>query len=185
MILGLGVDLVFVPDFARQLEVPGTRFLEVFTGAERRAVERRVADRRVDSGGSAADHYAARWAAKEAFIKAWSVAIAGQAPPIAPSDVVWQEIEVYSDAWSRPLLRLHGAVAREVTRTLGPISGSTGQKSGPADPKSGSTGQKPGPAEPNSGPADQESGSEFEIRIHLSMSHDGDAATATVIIEQV
>lgn len=185
MILGLGVDLVFVPDFARQLEVPGTRFLEVFTGAERRAVERRVADRRVASGGSAAHHYAARWAAKEAFIKAWSVAIAGQAPPIAPSDVVWQEIEVYSDAWSRPLLRLHGAVAREVTRTLGPLSGSTGQKSGPAEQKSGSSGRKPGPPEQKSGPADQESGPESEIRIHLSMSHDGDAATATVIIEQV
>ena len=35
MIHGIGIDLVHVPDFRAQLDVPGTRFVDgTFTGAE-------------------------------------------------------------------------------------------------------------------------------------------------------
>src|SRR6516165_4721336 len=63
-IVGLGIDLVFIPDFAEQVDKPGTVFAETFTPGERRDA--------ADKSSSAARHLAARWAAKEAVIKAWS-----------------------------------------------------------------------------------------------------------------
>ena len=35
-IVGLGIDLVFIPDFAEQVDKPGTVFAETFTPGERR-----------------------------------------------------------------------------------------------------------------------------------------------------
>ena len=54
-------------------------------------------------------HFAARWAAKEALIKAWSASLFGH-PPVLPEGI-HRDIEVVSDAWGRPGIRLHGAVA--------------------------------------------------------------------------
>jgi holo-[acyl-carrier protein] synthase len=101
VIAGLGVDVVHLPDFAAQLAVPGSAFADgVFTAGERADAAR---------GTDPARHLAARWAAKEAFLKAWSGASFGQPPALARADL--QEIEVIRDAWGRPALRLHGAVA--------------------------------------------------------------------------
>ena len=72
----IGVDIVHVPGFREQLERPGSRFEDVFT-----ALELRVAARKPDR----VLHLAGRWAAKEAFIKAWSQAIYGRPPVIAPT----------------------------------------------------------------------------------------------------
>ena len=99
----VGVDVVAVSAFAEQLEQPGTRFARVFTPAERR-------DARAGEGGEA-QHLAARWAAKEAVIKAWSSTRFGGPEVIDPSQVDLREIEVRSDAWGRPSIRLHGAIA--------------------------------------------------------------------------
>ena len=63
-IVGVGIDLVSIPDFAEQVDQPGTVFAETFTPGERRDA--------ADKSSSAARHLAARWAAKEAVIKAWS-----------------------------------------------------------------------------------------------------------------
>src|ERR1700709_2594682 len=63
-IVGVGIDLVFIPDFAEQVDQPGTLFAETFTPGERRDA--------ADKSSVAARHLAARWAAKEAVIKAWS-----------------------------------------------------------------------------------------------------------------
>lgn len=63
-IVGVGIDLVSIPDFAEQVDQPGTVFAETFTPGERRDAS--------DKSSSAARHLAARWAAKEAVIKAWS-----------------------------------------------------------------------------------------------------------------
>ena len=52
---------------------------------------------------------AARFAAKEAFLKAWSGARAGRAPALESVDL--REIEVVDDGHGRPALALHGAVA--------------------------------------------------------------------------
>ena len=65
---GVGLDLVHVPGLAEQVTRPGTVFAErVFTARERREARRRSED----TGSTEAEHLAARWAAKEAFIKAW------------------------------------------------------------------------------------------------------------------
>ena len=66
-----------------------------------------------------ARHLAARWAAKEAVIKAWSAALYGAPPPIAPDLLRWSEIETLCDAWGRPTVRFGGEVARQIAATLG------------------------------------------------------------------
>lgn len=103
-ILGVGVDLVHVPAFAEQLEQPGSRFAGVFTPGERRDANGRTTD--------AARHLAARWAAKEAVVKAWSASLHGSAPVMG--DEALGLIEVVSDAWGRPRIRLHGEVAKHL-----------------------------------------------------------------------
>ena len=75
-----------------------------------------------------AEHLAARWAAKEALVKAWSAAAnaaAGRAvaPVLAPEAVDWREIEVLTDRWGRPGLRLGGRVLDAVERSLGAGAG--------------------------------------------------------------
>lgn len=65
MIIGMGTDLVDVKSFAVQLNAPGTRSGDVLTGAEHRA-----ATRKAQETGTVGHHLAARWAAKESFIKA-------------------------------------------------------------------------------------------------------------------
>jgi len=102
-VLGVGVDLVHVPTFAEQLDVPGSRFTGVFTPGERSDV--------VERGGDAR-HWAVRWAAKEAVVKAWSAALFGQAPVM--DDAAFAMIETVTDAWGRPRVRLHGEVARQL-----------------------------------------------------------------------
>ena len=131
MILAIGHDVVDVPGFRAQLAEPGSTFAaRVFTARERSTASARPSD--------AAVHLAARWAAKEAFVKAWSGARYGL-PPVHP-DADWAEIEVVSDRWRRPKLVLHGEV-KEHAEALG------------------------------------------VRRMHLSLSHDGDVASAVVVLE--
>ena len=99
-VVGVGVDLVHVPSFVDQLALPGTRFERAFTPGER-------ADARDSADADAS--LAARWAAKEATIKAWSASLFGS-PPVV-DEHVHRWIEVVRDAWDRPSLRLHGHVA--------------------------------------------------------------------------
>lgn len=126
-VLGVGMDLVHIPGLAEQLEQPGTVFAErAFT-----ARELRDAARRADAVGSPqAEHLAGRWAAKEAFIKAWSAAVNTSvghavAPQLAPEAVDWRDIELITDRWNRPSLRLSGAIAAAVCASLGAAAAST------------------------------------------------------------
>jgi len=105
-VVGVGVDLVHVPTFAEQLDQPGTRFERAFTPGERGDARDRP------SSSDPARHLAARWAAKEALIKAWSASLYGQ-PPVA-GEHVHHLIEVVCDAWGRPRLRLLGEVAEHL-----------------------------------------------------------------------
>jgi holo-[acyl-carrier protein] synthase len=57
-----------------------------------------------------AQSLAARLAANEAVIKAWSSTRFGQPDVIEPEAVDLSEIEVRTDAWGRPAVRLHGAI---------------------------------------------------------------------------
>lgn len=102
---GVGVDVVGITAFAAQLAEPGTRFARVFTPGERRTA--RGGGR---SASQEAQSLAARWAAKEAVIKAWSSTRYGAPEVIDPALVDLREIEVVSDAWGRPAVRLHGAI---------------------------------------------------------------------------
>ncbi len=142
MILGVGVDVVSIAAFAEQLAQPGSRFSHVFTARERRAAAARAAQHFGGTGPSEApEHLAARWAAKEAFIKAWSASMFGKAPVLP--EAIWDRIEVIQDQYGRPALEIHGDVAKAVEETCG------------------------------------------AVRMHLSLSHDGDIATAFVVLEGV
>ena len=123
---GLGVDLVSLPEFAAQVREPGSTFLSgVLTPREARRVRARAAVTSGAQPGSArydeavARHAGGLWAAKEAFIKAWSCAIFGSPPPIGADNVDWHEIEVIHDEWNRPTLALHGDVAAASDESLG------------------------------------------------------------------
>ncbi|NLU83969.1 holo-ACP synthase [Rhodococcus sp. HNM0569] len=111
-VIGVGVDLVAVGEFAELLDRPGTTVLGSFTAGERRAAATR--------SKNPARHFAARWAAKEALVKAWSASLYGR-PPVAPEGI-HHLIEVVTDAWGRPSLRLHGVVAEHLVGTTAHVS---------------------------------------------------------------
>lgn len=111
-IRAVGIDLVAVDAFADQLGSVGSAFAErTFTAGELRA-----------AGGhaGAAQHLAGRFAAKEAFVKAFSGARAGRAPVLPDMD--WRDVEVLVDGWGRPALVLRGALAAAVHDTMGEIA---------------------------------------------------------------
>lgn len=115
-VLGLGIDLVEVGAFGEQLGRAGTTFGEgTFTPGELAS-----ALAAGEAGTEAfARHLAARFAAKESFIKAWSMARTGKEPAMA--EVRWREIEISSDSWGRPRVLLSGETARRVAETFGDI----------------------------------------------------------------
>lgn len=101
-VVGLGHDVVDVASFAVQLADAASGFeAATFTELERAGVAR-LGPRRDES-------LAVRFAAKEAFVKAWSVARFGRPPAAGSVDL--REIEVVADGWGRPAIELHGAVA--------------------------------------------------------------------------
>jgi holo-[acyl-carrier protein] synthase len=103
-IVGVGIDLVSIPEFAEQVDRPGTVFAETFTPGERRDA--------ADKSSSAARHLAARWAAKEAVIKAWSGSRFSKRPALPEG--IHRDIEVVTDMWGRPRVRLTGAIAQHL-----------------------------------------------------------------------
>jgi holo-[acyl-carrier protein] synthase len=97
--IALGIDTVQVDDIEASLASFGVRFENrLFTPAE-------LADARAVEGGFA-ERLAARFAAKEATIKAFALTQCG---------IDWREIEVLHAADGRPRLRLHGEVAKALT----------------------------------------------------------------------
>lgn len=102
MILGTGIDLAEVARIREAVDRYGRRFLErVFTAGEIAYVE---------SKANRYERYAARFAAKEAGMKAIGTGWR--------RGVRWQDIEVRNRRSGRPELLLHG-VAAEVARSLG------------------------------------------------------------------
>ena len=132
----VGVDLVHIPGFAEQLARPGSTFEQVFSPLELRHAQQRSARQRntqqhrdsaggsigeASYAGSRTEHLAGRWAAKEAFIKAWSQAIYGNPPVIDPDGVNFAEIEVIPDRWGRVALNLRGNVAARLHESVGDV----------------------------------------------------------------
>lgn len=99
-LVGHGVDLVEVARIARMLDEHGERFLaRCFTQAE------------ADYAASSArrvEHLAARFAAKEAVLKALGTGLV--------AGVSWTDIEVVRDDAGKPVLALTGQAARLAER---------------------------------------------------------------------
>ncbi len=95
MIVGTGIDISEVPRIAESIQRFGDRFLRrVFTEGEIKYCE---------SKANRIERYAARFAAKEAAMKAlgtgWS------------HGVRWRDIEVSRQPGSRPTIKFHGKAA--------------------------------------------------------------------------
>jgi holo-[acyl-carrier protein] synthase len=100
VIIGIGVDLEEVARIAAMTDRWGERFTaRVFTPGERAFAGERA---------HAAQHLAARFAAKEATLKALGV----------PGGLSWKELEVIGGGTQAPRLVLHGRAA-EAARRLG------------------------------------------------------------------
>jgi holo-[acyl-carrier protein] synthase len=102
MILGIGTDLVEVARIRQTIARYGERFLKrVFTEGERNYAS---------SKANEAERFAARFAAKEAGMKAigtgWK------------RGVTWRDFEVVNQPSGRPVLRIAGT-AREIASRLG------------------------------------------------------------------
>lgn len=102
MIVSIGLDITEISR-VREVLARTPRFRErVFTERERAYCEAR--------GANGAQHYAARFAAKEAGFKALGTGWSG--------GLSWQHLEVVNEENGRPLLILHGR-ARELFDALG------------------------------------------------------------------
>ena len=102
MIISIGVDIIEVSR-VRETIARTPRFAErVFTEAERAYCESR--------GAAAAQHYAARFAAKEAALKALQTGWSG--------GISWRDVEVASKDSGAPVILFHGR-ARELFEESG------------------------------------------------------------------
>jgi holo-[acyl-carrier protein] synthase len=105
MILSVGIDIIEVYRIRETIERT-PRFVErVFTERERAYCEAK--------GAAAAQSYAARFAAKEACLKALKTGWRGR--------ITWHDIEITNDENGVPSLEIRGA-AREILESLGAAS---------------------------------------------------------------
>ncbi len=105
MILGSGIDLAEVPRVRASIERFGTRFVErIFTAREIAYVERKA---------NRFERYAARFAAKEAGMKALGTGWR--------RGVRWKDFEVINLPSGKPTLQLHG-VAKTIAEQQGVVA---------------------------------------------------------------
>jgi holo-[acyl-carrier protein] synthase len=92
-VVGIGTDIIEVLRIAQMIEKHGEYFVErVYTPHEiEYCATRRAANQ----------HYAGRWAAKEAVLKALGTGWSG--------GIQWTDIEVRNESGGRPTIRLGGA----------------------------------------------------------------------------
>jgi holo-[acyl-carrier protein] synthase len=92
MILGLGTDIVEIVRVGQMIERHGEHFLQrVYTESEIRYCQ----DRKLSY-----QHFAGRWAAKEAVMKALGTGFV--------KGISWQDIEVCTKSSGAPIMQLHG-----------------------------------------------------------------------------
>lgn len=122
--LGLGHDVVDVESFGEQLGLPGSRIRGLFSVRELRQAARRA---KVKNDGETV-HLAARWAGKEAFLKAWCEALsfrteraaADSVRPYTVDDFPWSSVEILDDSHGVPHVCLSSQVQRKLQESLGP-----------------------------------------------------------------
>jgi holo-[acyl-carrier protein] synthase len=99
-ILGIGTEITECLRIARLIEQHGEQFIDrVYTPAEVRYCQARQ---------QSTQHFAARWAAKQAILKALGVASA--------KGVAWADVEIRRDAAGRPAVAARGAIKDLVER---------------------------------------------------------------------
>lgn len=99
-VIGIGTDIVECLRIAQMIERHGELFLNrVYTTDEIAYCSARKA---------ATQHYAGRWAAKEAALKALGTGWA--------RGIKWRDIEVRNDAAGKPEIALHGGALEESQR---------------------------------------------------------------------
>ena len=104
--IGVGVDMVYVPQLDNQLQDVASVFVqETFTAKERQYSSQ-------NHSGKPQRHLAARFAAKEAFMKAWASLSIGK--PLAYKNPSLKDIEVCNDPYGRPYLLLHGVFQQQL-----------------------------------------------------------------------
>lgn len=116
---GIGCDTVSIPHFVEQCTTEGTSFTSVFTAREVFYAHRNCTGSPFDpaQAWSWGPHLAARWAAREAFIKAWSSVLEGQPPVIPDTPDLFRHIAVMHDTWKRPILLLAQPVRQAFERS--------------------------------------------------------------------
>ena len=102
MIISIGIDIIEVRRVRETIERTPRFVTRVFTDAEQAYCESR--------GAAAAQHYAARFAAKEAALKALQTGWSG--------GIGWQDIEVSARDSGAPVISFHGR-ARELYQQTG------------------------------------------------------------------
>lgn len=156
-IAGLGHDVVALDVFAEQLAEPDRGMRRLFSPRELRQSALRG---RLKADGDAV-HLAARWAGKEAVIKAWCEALGETCPlPYTVDNVPWARIEILDDARGVPHVVLADDVARALSEALRGVQ------------RDMSTVSDAG-AQPGEG---------ARWRWHISLSHDGPVASAVAIL---
>ncbi|KFJ05498.1 holo-ACP synthase [Bifidobacterium tsurumiense] len=166
-ILGLGHDVVDIAGFEKQLNEPGTRLRGLFSARELRQSTLR--------GESKADgeavHLAARWAGKEAVIKAWSEALGVRDAPFTVDNMPWSQIEILDDSRGRPGVVLSEDAQKMLYESvLGTINHGSAQS-----------------VQQSRIHSREESASDTDAHLEwrISISHDGGIASAVVLLAKV
>jgi len=166
-VLGLGHDVVDIAGFEEQLNEPGTRMRALFSVRELR----QAAMRGELKGDGESVHLAARWAGKEAVIKAWSEAIGAYDAPFTMDNTPWSQIEILDDSRGRPGVVLGEAVRQALYES---VLGKGQCEPSPPDRQRGNhVGGHSGGA------------SDTRLEWHISISHDGGIASAMVLLAKV
>lgn len=153
-VLGLGHDVTDVVAFGAQLSEPGSRMRNLFSARELRQASLRAASK----GDVEALHLAAKWAGKEAVLKAWDAALGSAPSPYTLDDFPWARVEILDDHRGRP----HVVLADDVAQTL------TVSLAGAMPPES---------------PASESLTHAATAPVwHISLSHDGPVASAVAVL---
>ena len=98
MVKGIGVDIIEIDRIRRSIDSIGDRFLEkVYTAREISYC---------DAKAHRYQHYAARFAAKEALAKALSTGWAGE--------FRWKDVEIMNEPSGQPKISLHGSLSQKL-----------------------------------------------------------------------
>ena len=109
MLYGNGIDMAYIPEFQEVLDDPNSFFIgKHFT-------EQEIEYCRNGGPRRAASRLAARYAVKEAFLKAVDGPRLHQEAAFIPD---YRQIEVRNDEYGRPFLRFHDAL-KEYLREVG------------------------------------------------------------------